>query len=77
MELFDPLMKWIVAPLFALVLWVMKRITSMSTEMRVLEAKLEAQVQASKSSHEALQHQMGLVLSKLDSLEAYLRKENK
>lgn len=77
MELIDPLMKWIVAPLFALVIWIMKRITTMSTEMRVLEAKLEAQAEASKTSHAVLQQQMGLVLSKLDSLEAYLRKDNK
>jgi len=75
MELLDPLMKWIVAPLAGLVAWMMKRITNMGTEMKVLEAKLEAQGEASKNAHAALQQQMSQVLAKLDSLEAYLRKE--
>jgi len=75
MELIDPLMKWIVAPLVGMVIWMLKKITSMSTEMRVLEAKLEAQAEASKNAHAALQQQMTQVLSKLDGIEAYLRKD--
>ena len=75
MELIDPLMKWIVAPLVGMVIWMLKKITSMSTEMRVLEAKLEAQAEASKNAHAALQQQMSQVLSKLDGIEAYLRKD--
>jgi len=75
MELIDPLMKWIVAPLAGMVIWMLKKITSMSTEMRVLEAKLEAQAEASKNAHAALQQQMSQVLSKLDGIEAYLRKD--
>ncbi len=75
MELIDPLMKWIVAPLVAMVIWMLKRITAMGTEMKVLEAKLEAQGEASKNAHAALQAQMTQVLHKLDSLEAYLRKD--
>ena len=75
MELIDPLMKWIVAPLAAMVIWMLKKITAMSTEMRVLEAKLEAQAEASKNAHAALQQQMSQVLAKLDGIEAYLRKE--
>jgi len=74
-ELIDPLMKWIVAPLAAMVVWMLKKITTMSTEMRVLEAKLEAQAEASKNAHAALQQQMTQVLSKLDGIEAYLRKD--
>lgn len=75
MELIDPLMRWIVAPLAAMVIWMLKKITAMSTEMRVLEAKLEAQTEASKNAHAALQQQMTQVLSKLDGIEAYLRKD--
>jgi cytochrome b561 len=75
MELIDPLMKWIVAPLVGMVIWMLKKITSMSTEMRVLEAKLEAQAEASKNAHEALQQQMTQVLSKLNDIESYLRKD--
>ena len=75
MELIDPLMKWIVAPLAAMVIWMLKKITAMSTEMRVLEAKLEAQAEASKNAHAALQQQMTQVLSKLDGIESYLRKD--
>lgn len=75
MELIDPLMKWIVAPLAGLVAWMMKRINSITTEMKVLEAKLEAQGEASKTAHAALQQQMTQILTKLDSLESYLRKE--
>jgi len=75
MELIDPLMKWIVAPLVAMVIWMLKKITAMSTEMRVLEAKLEAQAEASKNAHAALQQQMTQVLSKLDGIESYLRKD--
>lgn len=75
MELIDPLMKWIVAPLAAMVIWMLKKITAMSTEMRVLEAKLVAQAEASKNAHAALQQQMSQVLSKLDGIEAYLRKD--
>jgi len=75
MELIDPLMKWIVAPLAAMVIWMLKKITAMSTEMRVLEAKLEAQAEASKNAHAALQQQMSQVLAKLDGIEAYLRKD--
>jgi len=75
MELIDPLMKWIVAPLAGLVAWMMKRINGMTTEMKVLEAKLEAQAEASKNAHAALQQQMTQILTKLDNLEAYLRKE--
>jgi len=75
MELIDPLMRWIVAPLAAMVIWMLKKITAMSTEMRVLEAKLEAQAEASKNAHAALQQQMTQVLSKLDGIESYLRKD--
>jgi len=75
MELIDPLMRWIVAPLAAMVIWMLKKITNMSTEMRVLEAKLEAQAEASKNAHAALQQQMTQILSKLDGIEAYLRKD--
>jgi len=74
-ELIDPLMRWIVAPLAAMVIWMLKKITNMSTEMRVLEAKLEAQAEASKNAHAALQQQMTQVLSKLDGIESYLRKD--
>jgi len=75
MEIIDPLMKWIVAPLTAMVIWMIKRITGMSTEMKVLEAKLEAQAEASKNAHASLQQQMTQVLTKLDGIEAYLRKD--
>ena len=73
MELIEPLMKWIVAPIAAIVVWMLKRITGITTELKVFEAKLEAQAEASKNSHAALQNQMAQVLAKLDSLEAYLR----
>jgi len=69
------LMKWIVAPLAGLVAWMLKRINAMTTEMKVLEAKLEAQGEASKAAHAALQQQMTQILTKLDSLESYLRKD--
>lgn len=75
MELFDLAMKWIVAPLIGIVVWLLKRVTSMSTEIKVLETKIEAQCKASKTAHENLQSQMMQVLHKLDSLEAFLRKD--
>lgn len=75
MELFDLAMKWIVAPLIGIVVWLLKRVTSMSTEIKVLETKIEAQSQASKTAHENLQAQMTQILHKLDSLEVFLRKD--
>lgn len=75
MEVLDLVMKWVVAPLLGVVVWLLKRVTSMSTEIRVLETKIEAQSEASKTAHENLQAQMTQVLHKLDSLEAYLRKD--
>ena len=75
MELFDLAMKWIVAPLVGIVVWLLKRVTNMATEIKVLETKIEAQGQASKAAHENLQSQMTQILTKLDSLEAFLRKD--
>ena len=75
MELFDLAMKWIVAPLVGIVVWLLKRVTNMATEIKVLETKIEAQGQVSKAAHENLQSQMTQILTKLDSLEAFLRKD--
>ena len=75
MEIIDLTMKWIVAPLLAVVVWLLKRVTSMSTEIKVLETKIEAQSEASKTAHDNLQGQMTQILHKLDGIEAYLRKE--
>lgn len=75
MEIIDLTMKWIVAPLLAIVVWLLKRVTSMSTEIKVLETKIEAQSEASKAAHDNLQAQMTQILHKLDGIEAYLRKE--
>ena len=74
MELLDMAMKWIVAPLFAVVVWLLKRVASMGTEIKVLETKIEAQSEASRQSHDNLQQQMTQILNKLDGLESYLRK---
>jgi hypothetical protein len=75
MEIIDLTMKWIVAPLAGVVVWLLKRVASMATEIKVLETKIEAQSQASRAAHENLQSQMTQILNKLDSLEEYLRKD--
>lgn len=75
MEILDLAMKWIVAPLLGIVVWLLKRVTSMSTEIKVLETKIEAQSEASKAAHDNLQSQMTQILNKLDSLESFLRKD--
>lgn len=67
-------MRWIVAPLIGVVLWLLKKITNLDTEIRILDTKLEAQAKASKESHEALQATLGQVLARLDSIDRYLRK---
>lgn len=77
MELLDMAMKWIVAPLLAVVVWLLKRVTSMSTEIKVLETKIEAQSEASRQAHQNLNAQMGQILAKLDGIESYLRKDIK
>jgi len=48
MELFDLAMKWIVAPLMGVVIWLLKRVSTMATEIKVLETKIEAQGQMGK-----------------------------
>jgi len=75
MELLDMAMKWIVAPLLGIVVWLLKRVTSMGTEIKVLETKIEAQGEASRQAHQNLNGQISQVLAKLDGIEAYLRKE--
>lgn len=75
MEILDMAMKWIVAPLIGVVVWLLKRVTAMATEIKVLETKIEAQSEASRQAHDNLQQQMTQILNKLDGLEAYLRKE--
>lgn len=75
MEVLDMTMKWIVAPLLGVVIWLLKRVTSMGTEIKVLETKIEAQGEASRQAHQNLNQQMGQVLSKLDGIEAYLRRD--
>lgn len=73
-EFIDPIMRWVVAPLIGVVLWLLKKITNLDTEIRILDTKLEAQAKASKESHEALQATLGQVLARLDSIDRYLRK---
>ena len=75
MEILDLAMKWIVAPLMAIVIWLLKRVTSMGTEIKVLETKIEAQGEASRQAHQNLNGQISQVLAKLDGIESYLRKE--
>jgi len=75
MEMLDLAMKWLVAPLVGLVAWMLKRLTTMSTEIKIIEAKMEAQAEASKASHASLQQQMAQIISKLDGIESYLRKD--
>ena len=75
MEVLDMTMKWIVAPLLGVVIWLLKRVTSMATEIKVLETKIEAQGEASRQAHQNLNQQMGQVLAKLDGIEAYLRRD--
>lgn len=75
MELLDMTMKWIVAPLLGVVIWLLKRVTSMGTEIKVLETKIEAQGEASRQAHQNLNQQMGQVLAKLDGIESYLRRD--
>ena len=75
MEILDLTMKWVVAPLLGIVVWLLKRVTSMGTEIKVLETKIEAQGEASRQAHQNLTNQMGQILAKLDGIEAYLRKD--
>ena len=75
MEILDLTMKWVVAPLLGIVVWLLKRVTSMGTEIKVLETKIEAQGEASRQAHQNLNNQMGQILAKLDGIEAYLRKD--
>jgi len=75
MEMLDLAMKWLVGPLVGLVAWMLKRLTTMSTEIKIIEAKMEAQAEASKTSHASLQQQMAQIISKLDGIESYLRKD--
>lgn len=62
------------------ILWLAKRTqqnenmqNKLDTELKILEAKLEAQAQSSRENHEALRTSMGQVLSRLDSIDRYLR----
>jgi hypothetical protein len=80
-ELIEPIMRWIVAPVVAVVLWLVRKIqnaenkqNNLETELKILEAKMEAQTKASKDNHDALRATMGQVLSRLDSIDQYLRK---
>jgi hypothetical protein len=74
------LMKWVIIPLVAAVGWLIKKLmemdkerSSMITDLRVLETKVEAHADASKASYKSLQTQMEAVLKKLDGIESYLR----
>lgn len=80
MEIIDPIMKWLVAPIVAVLLWLVRKIYAneksqdqINTELKVLEARMEAQAQYSKDRHEALTITLGQVLSRLDSIDRYLR----
>lgn len=82
-EFIEPVMKWIVVPIVTVVLWLARKLqkneeqqSEFNTELKILEAKLESQTQSSKDNHEALRVTMGQVLSRLDSIDGYLRKAN-
>ena len=73
-EFIDPIMRWIVAPLIGVVIWLLRKITNLDTEVKILDTKLEAQAKASHESHEALQGTLTQVLARLDSIDQHLRK---
>lgn len=73
-------MKWLVAPIVAVLIWIIKRMLNnekkqneINTELKVLDAKMEAQAKFSKENHDALRATLGQVLTRLDSIDSYLR----
>lgn len=75
-EFFEPIMKWIVAPLAAIVVWLLNKSTSLDTEVKILDAKMESQIQRTQANEEGLRITMGQVLSRLDSIDRHLRNGN-
>lgn len=76
----DLILRYMVLPILGLVGWLMKKIMDMdrnrqemTTDIRVLEAKMEAHAEASKTSYKTLKETMDKAIAKLDGIEQYLR----
>lgn len=74
MELLDALMKWIVAPVAAFVWLLHGRTQQNSMEIAVLKATAAANKEAHDREFKELRDTLKSVISKLDSIEAALRK---
>ena len=78
----DLILRFMVLPILGLVGWLMKKIMDMdrnrqemTTDIRVLEAKMEAHAEASKTSYKTLKETMDKAIAKLDGIEQYLREK--
>lgn len=74
MEFFDALMKWVVAPVAAFVWLLHGRVQQQGTDIAVLKATAAANKEAHDREFKELRDTLKSVISKLDSIEAALRK---
>ena len=74
MDMFETVLKWIVAPVTGFV-WIMHRTQQQhSTDIAVLRATMSEQKQAHDREIKEIRESFKLVMSKLDNIEQALRK---
>lgn len=74
LELVDLALKWVVAPLLAVVWYLHKTVQAQGTDIAVLKAVLQANKEAHDKEFKEMKANFKAVMDKLDSIEQYLRK---
>ena len=66
----EPILKWLVAPLVAVVWFMFNRVIKNSTDIAVLQARVEAQ----RDDYDEMKETIRAIFNKLDNIEQALRK---
>lgn len=74
LDLVDLALKWIVAPLLAVVWYQHRTMQAHGTDIAVLKAVLQANKEAHDREFKEMRANFKAVMDKLDSIEQYLRK---
>lgn len=74
LDMFEPVLRWIVAPLTAFVWYMHVRINNHDTEIAVLKSKAEAEKTAHDREMKEMKETIKAIFQKLDNIEQALRK---
>ena len=69
-DMIEPILKWLVAPLVAVVWFMFNRVNKNSTDIAVLQARVEAQ----RDDYDEMKETIRAIFNKLDNIEQALRK---